>query len=91
VNANAERLRGKFVRHEGRADITIRRDDFVKGSSENPWPEVFPPPQRRFAVRLRRGDYRFRWGIRPKPNAPLRRALVPLAAAIPVGTSGGRH
>jgi hypothetical protein len=41
VNANAERLSGKFVRHGGRETITVQRDDFVKGSSENPWPEAF--------------------------------------------------
>ncbi|WP_437841812.1 DUF4419 domain-containing protein [Sorangium sp. So ce1153] len=41
VKANAERLRGKFVRHEGQAELRVRRDDFVKGSPENPWPEVF--------------------------------------------------
>jgi|HubBroStandDraft_6_1064221.scaffolds.fasta_scaffold83035_2 hypothetical protein len=41
VNANAERLRGKFVRHEGQATLGIRRDDFVKGSPHNPWPEAF--------------------------------------------------
>ena len=41
VNANAERLRGKFVRHAGQLAITVQRDDFVKGSPANPWPEVF--------------------------------------------------
>jgi hypothetical protein len=41
VNLNAERLRGRFVRHEGQATIKIRRDDFVQGSPQNPWPEVF--------------------------------------------------
>jgi Domain of unknown function (DUF4419) len=41
VNANAERLRGKFVRHEGQVTLRIRRDDFVKGSPHNPWPEAF--------------------------------------------------
>jgi hypothetical protein len=41
VNANAERLRGKFVRHVGQPTITINRDDFVKGAPSNPWPEVF--------------------------------------------------
>jgi hypothetical protein len=41
VNANAERLRSRFVRHEGKVQIDVRRDDFVKGSPENPWPEVF--------------------------------------------------
>lgn len=41
VNANAERLRRKFVRHEGRLPIVIRRNDFVKGAAHNPWPEAF--------------------------------------------------
>jgi hypothetical protein len=41
VNAHAEELRHQFVRHEGKLQIAVRRDDFVKGSPENPWPEVF--------------------------------------------------
>jgi len=41
LNADAERLRDKLGRHEGRVKIAIRRDDFRKGSPENPWPEVF--------------------------------------------------
>lgn len=41
VNANPEELRPKFVKHSGKATIVIGRDDFVKGSPENPWPEVF--------------------------------------------------
>jgi hypothetical protein len=41
VNQNAEHLRGKLVRHEGQATIEVRRDDFVKGSPLNPWPEAF--------------------------------------------------
>jgi hypothetical protein len=41
VKENAERLRGKFVRHEGQATLKVRRDDFVKGSPANPWPEAF--------------------------------------------------
>lgn len=41
VGLNAERLRGKFVRHAGQAPIRVRRDDFVKGDAANPWPEVF--------------------------------------------------
>ncbi|WP_165067717.1 DUF4419 domain-containing protein [Paludisphaera rhizosphaerae] len=41
VNAHPEELRGRFVQHDGRASIVVRRDDFVKGSPENPWPEVF--------------------------------------------------
>src|SRR5262245_58191600 len=34
-------MRPRFVRHEGKLEIRVRRDDFVKGSPENPWPEVF--------------------------------------------------
>ncbi|WP_425396369.1 DUF4419 domain-containing protein [Aeoliella sp.] len=41
VNENPEELRHKFVSHEGKDEITVRRDDFVKGSPENPWPELF--------------------------------------------------
>jgi hypothetical protein len=41
VNAHAEELRPKFVEHSGKVTIAVRRDDFVKGSPENPWPEVF--------------------------------------------------
>lgn len=41
VNANAEELRSRFVKHSGKVTIVVRRDDFVKGSAENPWPEVF--------------------------------------------------
>ena len=40
VNENAEKLRSKFVSHQGKEKITVRRDDFVKGQ-QNPWPEVF--------------------------------------------------
>jgi hypothetical protein len=41
INANAERLRRMLVPHDGKLQITVRRDDFIKGSPENPWPEVF--------------------------------------------------
>ena len=41
INANAEQLRNQFVQHEGKLKIIVRRDDFVKDSPENPWPEVF--------------------------------------------------
>jgi hypothetical protein len=41
VNVHTERLRGKFVRHAGQATLRIQRDDFVKGSPNNRWPEVF--------------------------------------------------
>jgi hypothetical protein len=42
VANNAESLRYHFVAHEGKATIQVRRDDFVRGSPENPWPEVWP-------------------------------------------------
>ncbi len=41
INAQAELLRPRFVKHEGQLQIEIRRDDFYKGSPENAWPEVF--------------------------------------------------
>ena len=41
VNTNADKLRKKFVTHEGKKTIVVERDDFVKGDPKNPWPEVF--------------------------------------------------
>jgi len=41
VNENAEHLRGRFVRHEGRAKLEVRRDAFVKGAPDNDWQGVF--------------------------------------------------
>jgi len=49
INARAEELRPKFVRHQGKIKIEVRRDDFVKGSPENPWSEVF----KEFSVQIR--------------------------------------
>ncbi|MEM7247974.1 MAG: DUF4419 domain-containing protein [Acidobacteriota bacterium] len=40
VNRNAEELRSRFVRHEGRKQLSVFRPDFELGR-ENPWPEVF--------------------------------------------------
>ena len=40
VNKNAEKLKSKFVSHEGKVEIVVRRDDFVKGQ-QNSWQEVF--------------------------------------------------
>jgi len=37
VNMNAERLRHKFVQHEGKKYIEIQRNEFVKGSPDNDW------------------------------------------------------
>jgi hypothetical protein len=39
INLNAEQLRYKFVYHEGKKQIKVRRDDFVYGA-KNPWNEV---------------------------------------------------
>jgi len=41
VNCHAENLRSRLVKHSGKARIRVQRDDFIKGSLENPWPEVF--------------------------------------------------
>ena len=41
VRLHAKALRKRIVQHEGREQVQIRRDDFVKGRAENPWPEVF--------------------------------------------------
>ena len=41
VRLNAEELRHKFVSHVGQEELVVRRDDFIKGSPENPWPEAF--------------------------------------------------
>lgn len=41
LNANAEVLRNHAVRHQGKLTLSVRRDDFVKGSPDNPWSEVF--------------------------------------------------
>ena len=40
VNENAENLRHRFVKHEGRQEIRVTRLDFLPGR-DNPWPEVF--------------------------------------------------
>jgi hypothetical protein len=40
INANAEALRPRIVTHQGKITIHVRRDDFVKGSPENPWADA---------------------------------------------------
>ncbi len=40
VNIHAESLRSKFVQHAEQVTIEVRRDDFFKGSPENPWGEM---------------------------------------------------
>ena len=41
INANAKKLQRRIISHRGKIAIEVRRDDFVKGSPENPWAEVF--------------------------------------------------
>ncbi|MCB0705133.1 MAG: DUF4419 domain-containing protein [Saprospiraceae bacterium] len=41
VDLNGEALRDHFVSHEGRKVLYIQRDDYVRGDSLFPWPEVF--------------------------------------------------
>lgn len=41
INANPESLRDRLVSHQGKLKLQVRRDDFMKGSKSNPWPEVF--------------------------------------------------
>ncbi|HEX3763846.1 MAG TPA: DUF4419 domain-containing protein [Kofleriaceae bacterium] len=40
VNANAEALRHRFVKHDGKVKLVVERTDFAIGSN-NPWPEAF--------------------------------------------------
>lgn len=41
VRLHAEELRSRFVAHQGKAMLAVRRDDFVRGSPDNDWPGVF--------------------------------------------------
>src|SRR5262245_17823835 len=40
ISLNAEALRHRFVRHEGKKKLVVERTDFILGQP-NPWPEVF--------------------------------------------------
>jgi hypothetical protein len=40
VNRNVERLRNRFVKHEGKVLLVVERPDFSLGQP-NPWPDVF--------------------------------------------------
>src|SRR5262249_53576681 len=40
VNLNAELLRERFVRHQGKEKLVVTRMDFSPGR-DNPWPEAF--------------------------------------------------
>lgn len=41
VEANAESLRSRFVGHEGKPTLVVRRDGFVKGAPDNDWQGCF--------------------------------------------------
>ena len=41
INCYAEELRSHFVKHQGKVNIVVRCDDFVKGNSTNDWSKVF--------------------------------------------------
>ena len=41
IKAHADELRARLVKHQGKMELNVRRDDFVKGAFENPWDEVF--------------------------------------------------
>lgn len=52
VNANAEALRSRFVKHDGQEYIEIQRDSFVKGSPDNDWPGAFAEFSDKIAERI---------------------------------------
>lgn len=41
MTIHGERLRSRFVTHEGKLDLVFECRDWVEGSPENPWPEAF--------------------------------------------------
>jgi hypothetical protein len=41
VEAHSEALRSRFVGHEGKLELEVRRDDFVRGSPDNDWQGCF--------------------------------------------------
>lgn len=41
VNTHAEKLRSKFVQHQGKITLEVRRDAFIKDSPDNDWENVF--------------------------------------------------
>lgn len=49
INLNAEALRYQFVTHAGKLEISVQRDEFVKGFAGNDWEGVFTE----FSARIR--------------------------------------
>ena len=40
IDQHSEEMRRQFVDHDGKKELVVRRDDFVKDPAENPWEEV---------------------------------------------------
>ncbi len=56
VSLNAETFRHHFVAHEGKADLSVRRDDFLKGAKNNDWEAIFPEFTQKIQAQLN-GDF----------------------------------
>lgn len=41
INTDPEKYRSLFVEHSGKIELQVRREDFVPGSPENLWEEIF--------------------------------------------------
>ena len=52
VRLDAEELRAQFVAHDDRETLRVRRDDFVRGASDNAWTEVFSEFSAQLKVRI---------------------------------------
>jgi hypothetical protein len=51
VSCNVERLRKRFVKHDGKVKLVVMRPDFVLGQA-NPWPEAFAAFSEQMALHL---------------------------------------
>jgi hypothetical protein len=52
VEKEAEKVRSKWVAHEGKKDLTVCCDEFVLGSLENDWASVVDGKSDCFAVQI---------------------------------------
>ena len=55
VDQNADDLRDKFVDFEGKKELVVIRDDFVKGSPDNDWEGVMPEFAEQIAANTKKG------------------------------------
>jgi len=74
INMHAEILRKQFVKHEGKLLVQVRRDDFVKGSPENPWAEVIE--ELSFLVQKHIGQNQDRFTPRFSTTGPIERTAA---------------